>query len=106
MRQTNLTLDQILDQLLDGVNNSNYPECMLVNEIGEIFHEEKDAASENTLVSFLGNKKPAYRAISFCYLYTGDGMVKKHHILLSEFRLRPENQQLLEEIDEMIFRFQ
>ena len=105
MRQTNLTLNEILDQLSDD-SKSDYPGCMLVNEVGAIFHEQKDEASENSLLALLNNKKPAYRAISFCCLYTGEGMVKKHHVLFAEFRLKPENQQLLGEIDEMIFRFQ
>ena len=102
MRQTNLTLNQILDEL----SNGNLPGCMLVNEIGEIFREQKDEASENSLLDLLDNNNPSYRAISFCCLYTDEDMVKKHHTLFAEFKLRPENQQLLEEIDKMIFKFQ
>lgn len=106
MRQTDLTLEQILQLLDDENNTSGYPGCMLINEIGVIFHEQKDEASENSLLALLDNEKPSYRAIAFCYLYTGEGMVKKHHVLFAEFRLKPENQHLLEEIDEMIFRFE
>ena len=105
MRQTDFNLKEIIDLLSEDCEESGYPGCMLVNEIGTIFHEKNDEESENSLLTLINDKEPAYRAISFCYLYTGKGMLEKHHALFAEFRLKPENQQLLEEIDEMISRF-
>lgn len=104
MRQTDLTLDQIR-QLLNS-NTERYPYCLLVNEAGAIFHEQKDEASEKFLLELLNSEKPAFRIISFCFLYTGKDMREKHHALFTEFRNRPENQEYLENIDGMIERFE
>ena len=105
MRQTDFTLDQILDLLLNEGKTSGFPKCMLVNEVGVIFREQKDEASENALLTLLENKHPECRAISFCYLSTDEDTEKKHQVLLAEFRLKPENQMFLVEIDEKIYRF-
>lgn len=104
MRQTNLTLKEIVDYLQNP--GSPYRSCMLINEIGIICAEQKDEESEKALVSFLTNEDPSCRIISFCHLYSIEEMRKKHHVLLAKFRSSPENQQYLEEIDTMINNFQ
>lgn len=105
MRQTNLTLEQITE-LLNSKNTGGYPGCMLVNEIGQIFDEQKTRESEESLIALLDSIDSAYRVISFCYLYGDSRIQKKYHVLLSDFRLRPENQKLLSDIDAMILKSQ
>jgi len=105
MRQTNLTLDQILDLLLNDDNANGHPKCMLTNEVGVIFCEQKDEASEKALLTLLENKHLECRAISFCFLSVNEDTAKKHQALLAEFRLKPENQIFLAEADEMISQF-
>ncbi|MFA5773145.1 MAG: hypothetical protein WC908_00535 [Candidatus Paceibacterota bacterium] len=102
LRQTKFTLDQILELLENP--NSTYPSCMLINEIGIMCFEQKDSESEKALLSFLEAEEPDRRIISFCFLYGIKEMQKKHDVLLSKFRINPENQEYLEEIDSMIFR--
>ncbi|MEI7688856.1 MAG: hypothetical protein WCI91_01585 [Candidatus Nomurabacteria bacterium] len=62
----------------------------------------KDKDSEKVLICYLSDTDPDLRIISFCHLYGDKMMLAKNHLLLADFRLRPENQQLLEEIDEAI----
>ena len=77
MRQTDLTLERILQELSLEGNKSVYRPCMLVNEIGAIYNEKKDeeseSESERALLALLEDKEPSYRAIAFCFLYSGSG---------------------------------
>lgn len=104
-RQTNLTLDEILEQLND-TRKRVYHACMLLSEIGIICNEEKNEEAEKSLLSFLDSKAPGFRAISFCFLYANEELRAKHHLVLAEFRTKPENQVLNEDIDIMLLNFQ
>lgn len=103
MRNTDLTLDAILKQLKD--KKRNYPSSMLINEIGIMCTEEKNKDAEKALLSFLDDAEAAFRAISFCFLYTDEEMQKKHHEVLAEFRTKPENQTVNQDIDIMLLNF-
>jgi len=100
MRQTNFTLDQIFD--LIGSPNQGYHKCLLINEVGEIFHEQKDEVSEKYLRSLLENENPGYRVISFCYLYSGESNEEKRNSLYEEFVSKQQNKGLVKKIDKML----
>lgn len=99
-RQTDFTLDEILDLL--ETNDEYYPSTMLLNEVGLIHSLEKDKESEKILICYLSDTNPDHRIISFCNIYCDKEMLGKYHSLLVDFRLKPENHDLLEEIDESI----
>ena len=105
MRQTNLSLNEILKQLSEEEPRF-YPACLLLNEIGTMCIEEKNEEAEKSLLSFLDSPEPGFRAISFCFLFADEEMLAKHHLVLAEFRTKPENQTLNEDIDIMLLRFQ
>ncbi len=104
MRQTSFTLSEILEQL-NGTKKRTYHACGLLNEVGIICVEEKNEEAERALVSFLDSTEPGFRAISFCFLYTDEEMQKKHHEVLAEFRTKPENQTVNQDIDIMLLNF-
>jgi len=95
-RKTELSLAFLLDLL--GRDDHNYSSCMLVNEVGIIClsGEDEDMAGRNKLISLLTDANPNHRAIAFSFLY----LIDKEIPALAEFRVRPENQILLDMIDE------
>lgn len=105
-RQTDLSLNQILDFLNNG--GSSYPSCLLLNELGIIClnEQDEDEAGEKYLLSLLDHEKNQKRAIAFCCLARVPEIKEKHSAMLDEFRTRPENEILLPFIDESLARCQ
>lgn len=100
-RQTNFNLEELIG-LLGGL--SNYPQCLLINEIGAICcnGEDKDFAGEKSLLAQLGDNSLKNRATAFYFLSRSPEMAERNKTELEQFRLNPENEAVLSQVDEAL----
>lgn len=103
-RQTDLNLVEILYFLKHG---SSYPDCLLLNELGLICRNEQDEdeKGEKYLLSTLEDEDKSKRTIAFCCLSLVPGAKEKYATTLSDFREKPENQDMLPFIDKSLARY-
>jgi hypothetical protein len=104
-RQTDLSLEEILDLLKTGSNH--YPKCLLINELGIICRNEEDVNGfgEEYLLSAINSPRNGTKTIAFCCLSLIPGVQEKRAEEINEFRAKPENQELLPSIDQAIATF-
>lgn len=103
-RQTDLSLSQILDFLNNG---SSYPDCLLLNELGLVCRngQDENKEGEKYLLSALEDEDKSKRTIAFCCLSLVPGAKEKYVTTLSDFREKPENQDMLSFIDRSLARY-
>jgi len=63
---------------------------------------EKGLLGEESLLSLLSDADSAHRSLGFCCLSSTEDLALKYSVILAEFRLKPENQELLLDIDEAL----
>jgi len=99
MRQTDLTLREIVDQL--AANESSYPSCLLANELGEVAKETKDQIAVLALCTLLrsGDKRMQYAAYGHLTTSLADQPGVKDAV--KEFEMDPENSELLRNFHEL-----
>lgn len=66
MRQTNLSLDELIS-MINTNEFGNYPSCLILNEVGVEFRKGSTEAEE-ILIKMLTNENDSFRTISICYL--------------------------------------
>lgn len=101
-RKTSFSSKRIINLLTR--EEHEYPTGMLINELGIILKEEGDEGSEieNFLLSLLDDRKENHRAIAFCWLADIKEVADRNSEILLEFRNRPENEDIIEVIDEAL----
>lgn len=106
MRQTNLSLDELLAELKTPW--SFHKRCLLINEVGEICrHGNKEAAkkAEVFLRQLLNSKNPKDRCIAFCCLAMTENLDKETCRKLEEFQAKPENEEVLEVAERSLLKY-
>lgn len=107
MRQTNLSVDDLLKQL---DNPMDYPRCLIINELGIICLFDNDASNrkkkaEQALRRLLRDKEEKSRDIVFAWLSTICNLDPETAIALEEFKVDPANKQIIQEMQPQIARF-
>lgn len=104
-RQTDLSLNQILDLLNNG--NGPYPSCLLLNELGVICRNKEDieGLGEEYLLSAINSSHTGTKAIAFCCLSLIPDIEERRAEEINDFKTNPENQELLPGIDQAIISF-
>lgn len=64
--------------------------------------QKKGMLSEESLLSLLSDADSAHRSLGFCCLSSTEDLAVKYSVVLAEFRLKPENQELLPGIEEAL----
>jgi|GEM_PF-2842417 len=67
MKQTKLTLEQI-QHILNGEEDTHYPECLVMNELGEFYLSEIEPSAENELVKYLNSEDFLKKEIAAAFL--------------------------------------
>ena len=100
-RNTAYTLEELLNFLSNG---SQHRDCLLLNEIGNICATENDTdnQAENYLLSILNDQDSYKRSLAFFYLSYNKTVVERNSGILSEFRLNPENEEIVALVDEKL----
>ncbi len=102
-RQSDLSLKEIIS-ILKGEKTSNYPTCMLLNELGIICFEGRDMNDEgvNLLSTFLNSENANKRYISFSFLLLIPGAEDKFSKELKKFRSNNSSKELIFQAEAMI----
>jgi len=89
-RQTALTIKEIVSFLANG---SNWPDCLLANELGVIVFNGKDQTgqAEKALVDLLSHQEKSPRLIAYCFLTSIPTMAEKYSQNLASFWQNPKN---------------
>jgi hypothetical protein len=101
-QQTGFNLDEVLELLKNPP--IEYPECLLLNELGAIiyFDQDQESKGEKKMLEYLKNRHPQYRAIAAFYLSAEPQIAERNSAALTEFRNQPKNKQLLLMVDEAL----
>lgn len=102
MRQTDLSFEELLAELEKPVYSR--PRCLIINEIGE-FLKEGNKEAEKVLRGFLNNDSENDRHLAFCWLSCVDELEKETRVKLEEFKIKPENDQIIKIAEEQIRNF-
>lgn len=86
MKQTKLTLEQI-QNILNGEENTHYPECFVMNQLGEFYLSEIEPNAENELAKYLDSEDVSKKEIAAAFLLVKkpilDENMKKISIFIS-----------------------
>ena len=93
MRQTNLTLREIVDQL--AANKSSYPSCLLANELGEVAKETKDEIAVLALCTLLRSGDTRMQYAAYGYLTASLANEPGVKDAIQEFEKDPKNSEVL-----------
>jgi hypothetical protein len=99
-RQTSFSLKDLVGLMVH--NDSQYPKCLLINEIGIICVQGNDNADqdgEKCLLSLLVDKSGNNRALAFTYLSLVQEIADRNKEALASFRSNPANAHMLSDID-------
>lgn len=99
MRQTDFTLDELMDELKKPF--PIIPKCALLNEIGEIC-ETGNAKAEEFLAKLLDDKNPDYKFLAYCWLSAVGDVQKKTSLKLEEFKKDPANKTIVDDAREAV----
>jgi len=101
-RKTTMNPKEIFDLLQN--KNSSYPSGLLINELGIILNQgaDRDGAIEDYLVSLLSDESSNNRGIAFAHLSSVKEVADRQLKKLADFRLKPENLELISLIDEAL----
>ena len=102
MRQTELTLDELLAEL--AMVEPYWPRCLIINEVGEIFLGKEDGGgqAEGCLRSLLEKDNDCDKFTAFCFLSATDKVSLETLSALSIFMANPDNQELIEDARHMV----
>lgn len=113
-RQTELSLEDIcyyLEQsrLTGGCGACHggslpYPPCLLVNELGTIAMEERNKEAEAKLRDIMEWPQDELRVIAYFYAMFVDNPSEETANAIVAFGAKPENQEIMKRIDEVINR--
>jgi len=110
-RQTNYSLDQLMELARKKLNkkyfgryDSDYPLCLILNEIGECAVGDQDETVRENARSFLLRmflyKDVEIRSIAFYFLFAIKDLSPEHQLVLDNHSAMPKNAPLVKEVQD------